>query len=219
MIVRIQRGGSTLALREISVEGGASTVLDVDLDLVAVRGRVVDAASGDPVSGASLELVPLARGRTGRADDPLAAAPITVETATDGRWRIAEIEPGPYVVTVRSSGDHPTTTRRIECDANTEDHEIRLGAACSVAVALPAAEPGARFALTTTRLELPWTDEAVEEVPGEFSERSCEIVDLDAGVWHVRLWSVLPDAQRVLLRDFGAIALSPGTATTLDASR
>ncbi|MCC7171587.1 MAG: carboxypeptidase regulatory-like domain-containing protein, partial [Planctomycetes bacterium] len=218
-IARFRRGGNSIALRELTVREGAWTTLDVDIELVPFRGHVVDGVSGAPVSGARLGLVPLAPGRIGRSDDPFETAPIEVETATDGRWRIDAIEPGPYVVTVRSSGDHPTTTRLLACNANAEDHEIRLGAACSIAVALPAASPGARFALTATRLELPWTDEAVEEVPDEFSERTCEIVGLDAGVWHVRLWSVLPDAPRVLLRDYGAIALSPGTATTLDASR
>jgi hypothetical protein len=214
-IVAFHRGGELVALREVSIVAGTTTTLDVDLTLVTAAGTIVDAATGQPVPRCTLDLVPLADGRVGRDDDPFAPHGIEVESDDRGHWRITALEPGRYVTTVRSPWDHhPTTTRVLDVGPKATDHEIRLFSACAVTCVVPNGDPEARFRLTLSRLEVPWTEDATSATPGDIAE----LRNLDPGVWHARLWIERGDAGPELVRDLGALTLGAGETRELDAS-
>lgn len=86
-------GGSVyataLALRALQVAESAGALLDAGTS--AVAGRVVDAVGAAPVAGASVTL----EGVENQA---------TVESGFDGRFLLADLGPGEYVLRVRATG-------------------------------------------------------------------------------------------------------------------
>lgn len=81
----------------------------------ALRGRVIDAESGDPVPAATVELVDAAR-EAGEEDgwgEAGSGGPLVGRTLTDaaGLYRFEEVTPGRYVIRVQRLGFAPRSVR------------------------------------------------------------------------------------------------------------
>jgi hypothetical protein len=91
----------TLTSAGLSVELTTDQEVAVDLTSGGLKGRIVAAATGAPVAGATVTL-------EGAAPEPLAVlAPPTATTGEDGSFEIAPVLAGPYRITVSGPGFQP----------------------------------------------------------------------------------------------------------------
>jgi 5-hydroxyisourate hydrolase-like protein (transthyretin family) len=109
-----------------SVSVTATTTHDIDMRGSSVRGRVIDAATGEPVPGADVSAV------RQQSRGPMGGPPVT--TDADGRFVFDPVSAGSYVLRVHKSRYAPVSRTLEVADTGANDVEIRLERGEAVAV-------------------------------------------------------------------------------------
>ena len=121
-VVDLQRGGSYSATYEM--RGGGT--FDIDMRTTSLRGRVVDASNGSPVSEAT---VMMRRKDSGGFAYPMA----TAVTDTSGAFIFDNVGSGAYHVTAEKT-DYGSKVHDITIDSSPEDLEIKISPTAGVSL-------------------------------------------------------------------------------------
>ncbi len=118
--VRARRGDLVAAPREglVLAPGGSATLTFHLAPGVRLRGTVVDAADGAPVSGAQVRV----------AEDALAFMPRAVRTRADGSFRVGGLRPTPHRVAVHADGYVAIDAQEVQPGGPPVHLEMRRGA-------------------------------------------------------------------------------------------